>query len=280
MSVEGSPAPEGTQLIGCVDDCGAVFQSDPVTVNSGGYSFLLVNPADKGLVGRTVTYHLVNEFGRITAVETNRFEGDFNVYEVDLTFDQPIPTFIAAPVVVEVPASLQLMPPSGVATTVTGSGFKANSSVTVSALGSTLGVAGPDGVGSFRLVITAPSLEIGDYEITTSDESGNSATALLTVPDLTGSPGVAGADGSNGIPGSTGNPGTAGTVGSPGVSGAPGQDGIAGSPGVAGQDSSIWLEVTAIILVGLAIVGVLGAYMYLTRQFKELARRLPPPGIR
>ena len=265
MSVEGSPAPEGTQLIGCVDDCGAVFQSDPVTVNSGGYSFLIVNPANMGLVGRTVTYHLVNEFGRITAVETNRFEGDFNVYEVDLTFDQPIPTFIAAPVVVEVTASLQLLPPAGVATTVTGSGFKANSSVTVSAMDSTLGVAETDGVVSFRLIITAHSLEIGDYEITTSDESGNSATALLKVPDLTGSPGVAGADGANGIPGSTGNPGTAGTV---------------GSPGVAGQDSSIWLEVTAIILVGLAIVGVLGAYMYLTRQFKELARRLPPPGIR
>ena len=231
-------------------------------------------------MGRTITYHLVNEFGRITAMETNRFEGDFNVYEADLTFDQPIPTFIAAPVVVEIPTSLQLMPPTGVATTVTGNGFKANSSVTVSALGSTLGVAETDGAGSFRLVITAPSLEIGDYEITTSDESGKSATALLTVPDFTGSPGVAGADGSSGIPGSPGSPGTDGLEGSPGVSGPPGQDGIAGSPGVAGQDSSIWLEGTAIILVGLAVIGVLGAYMYLTRQFKELARRLPPPGIR
>jgi hypothetical protein len=265
-------------LIGCVDDCGAVFQSDPVTVNpDGGYSFLLVNPADKGLVGRTITYHLVNEFGRITAMETNRFEGDFNVYQVDLTFNQPIPTFIVAPVVVEAPASLQLMPPTGVATTVTGSSFKANSTVTVSALGSTLGVAETDGAGSFRLVITAPSLEVGDYEISTTDDSGKSAAALLTVPDLAGSPGAAGADGLSGIPGS---PGTGGPGGSPGIAGPPGQDGTAGPPGVAGQDSSIWLEVTAIILVGLAVLGVIAAYMYLTRQFKELARRLPPPGIR
>ncbi len=278
VSVKGSPAPEGIQLIGCVDDCGAVFQSDPVTVDpGGGYSFLLVNPADKGLVGRTVTYHLVNEFGRITAMETNRFEGDFNVYEVDLTFNEPIPTFIAPPVVEDVPASLQLMPPTGVATTVIGSGFKANSPVTVSALGSTLGVAETDGVGSFRLVITAPSLAVGDYEISSTDDTGRLAAALLTVPDLTGSPGASGADGLSGIPGSTG---TAGPEGSPGESGPIGQDGVAGSPGLAGQDSSTWLEITAIILVGLAVVGVIAAYMFLTRQFKELARRLPPPGIR
>lgn len=278
VSVEGSPAPEGIQLVGCVDDCGAVFQSDLVSVNpGGGYSFLLVNPADEGLVGRTITYHLVNAFGRITAMETNRFEGDFNIYEVDLTFNDPVPTFIAPPVVEDVPALLQLMPQTGVATTVTGSGFRANSPVTVSGMGSTLGVAETDAAGSFRLVITAPSLEVGDYEISTSDDSGRTAAALLTVPDLTGSPGVAGANGSNGIPGS---PGTAGSAGSAGVSGPSGQEGNAGSPGIAGQDSSVWLEITAIILVGLAVVGVIAAYMYLTRRFKELARRLPPPGIR
>lgn len=284
VSVEGSPAPEGTQLIGCVDDCGAVFQSDPVTVNpGGGYSFLLVNPGDEALVGRTVTYHLVNEFGRITASETNRFEGDFNIYEVDLTFDEPIPTFIAPPVIVEVPASVQLTPQTGVATTVTGSGFNPNSSVTVSALGSTLGEAQTDRTGSFRLVITAPSLEVGDYEISTSDDTGRTAAALLSVPNLSGAPGAAGtagADGSSGIPGKPGTSGPVGSAGLSGPTGPAGQDGLPGAAGLNGKDSSAWLEITAIILVGLAVLGVIAAYMYLSRQFKELARRLPPPGIR
>jgi hypothetical protein len=63
----------------------------------GAYKTLSVNPIDRKLVGHTVTFYLVNEFGRVRAAETKRFEGGFNLYIVDLNFNESLPTFAPTP---------------------------------------------------------------------------------------------------------------------------------------------------------------------------------------
>ena len=92
ITVQGAPAPAGLTLVACIDDCAAVFQSQPVRVEAGGrYSKLEVNPTDKALIGHPVSFYLVNQFGRIKAAETRQFVGVFDFYTVDLTFNQPLP---------------------------------------------------------------------------------------------------------------------------------------------------------------------------------------------
>lgn len=92
ITVQGAPAPAGLTLVACVDDCAAVFQSVPVQVEAGGrYSRLEVNPSDPALTGHTVSFYLVNQFGRIKAAETKSFIGVFDFYTVNLTFREPLP---------------------------------------------------------------------------------------------------------------------------------------------------------------------------------------------
>ena len=79
------------------------------------------------------------------------------------------------------------------------------------------------------------------------------------MPDLTGVSGVTGAAGSIGPAGADGNEGAAGTE---------------------GDDGSIFLDVTALLIAGLGILTIIVIYLVLIRWFKDLARRLPPPGIR
>ncbi len=101
VSVQGESAPGGASLVACIDDCEKVFESQPEQLEAGGqYTMLAVNPSDQDLVGHAVGFYLVNEFGRIKAVETRRFEGDFNVYTLNLTFKDPIPTLAKVPAVV------------------------------------------------------------------------------------------------------------------------------------------------------------------------------------
>ena len=263
-TIQGAPVTGSVSLVGCIDGCGEVYQSEPVNIEANGaYSLLRINPIDTELVGRVVTYHLINEFGSIKAVETNRFEGDFEIYEVALTFTDPLPTFVAAPP--KVVAAVVLVPPTGLATTATGIGFASDSVVTLSSGGAILGTVETDDVGAFRLVITAPSFVDGVYDILTADGEGTEATAALTVPNLTGGEGPAG---------------LAGAPGAVGESGAQGPTGDLGAPGPEGSDSSSLLEIIALALAGVVLPAILVVYLYLNTRFKELARRLPPPGIR
>ena len=109
VSIQGVPAAAGTVLVGCVDDCDTVFESDPVQVGEGGsYRDLLVNPTDRELVGRTVIFYLVNEFGRVRTAETKRFEGGFNLYILNLTFNEPLPT--SPPTPTPIPTAMPLPP--------------------------------------------------------------------------------------------------------------------------------------------------------------------------
>ena len=69
VTVQGAPAPAGTQLIACVDSC-STYQSSPVSVGDGGaYTGLIIAPTDRRMIGRDVTFHIVNEHGSIQAKE-------------------------------------------------------------------------------------------------------------------------------------------------------------------------------------------------------------------
>ena len=90
--VEGTPPPEGTLLIACIDGCDTGFESAPYGLTTDGtFAQLEVNPDDETLVGRPITFYLVNEFGRIRAVETRPYIGVFDFYVQDLTFVEPMP---------------------------------------------------------------------------------------------------------------------------------------------------------------------------------------------
>lgn len=98
VTVQGEPAPAGTQLIACIDDCDTVFQSKPKTLaEGGGFELLEVNPSDENLIGHEISFYLVNEFGNIRAEETRNFVGVFDFYPIDLTFGDPLPAPLPPP---------------------------------------------------------------------------------------------------------------------------------------------------------------------------------------
>ena len=100
VTLQGAPAPAGTKLIGCVLDCVTGFESNAVELQAGGrYELLEVNPSDEALIGRPVSFYLVNEFGRIKAQESARFIGVFDFYAADLTFNDPLPVPTPIPTV-------------------------------------------------------------------------------------------------------------------------------------------------------------------------------------
>jgi hypothetical protein len=102
VSLQGAPAPASERLIACIDSCTTGFESQPVRVGlDGSYRGLEVNPSEEDLIGRPVTFYLVNAFGRIKAIETWTFVGVFDFYTLDLTFTDPLP----------VPTPTPTMPP-------------------------------------------------------------------------------------------------------------------------------------------------------------------------
>lgn len=264
ITVQGQTPPAGMQIVGCVADCAGIFESEPVlTDGDGNYVALQLNPDDEDLVGRIITFYLVNEFGRISASETRRFEGDFNIYDLDLTFTDPIPVFTPGPTArPPIPTTLRLVPETGLVTTVNGDGFAPDSLVTLTSEGITLGTVLTDALGSFRMVIAAPSSVAGEYEVTSADEKGTTRSVTLTVPDLTGPKGIDGVTGARGL------------------TGPDGVDGSEGGAGPRGERASIILAVAALSLAGLGILTIIVIYLYLISWYKDLARRLPPPGIR
>ena len=111
--VQGVPAPADSELIACIDDCETVYRSAPVkTSESGNYAVLEVNPGDEGLLNRTVSFYLINEFGRIQALETTKFIGSLTniclerkgtCRTLDLSFADPIPGPTPTPTVAPSP---------------------------------------------------------------------------------------------------------------------------------------------------------------------------------
>lgn len=107
--VQGAPAPAGSELFACIDDCESVYRSEPVRIaESGNYTMLGVDPGDQRLLNLTVFFYLINEFGRIQALETRKFTGSLTNFcrdrkgtclTLDLSFADPIPKPTPTPTV-------------------------------------------------------------------------------------------------------------------------------------------------------------------------------------
>ena len=91
ISVQGSHAPEGTQVVACVDGCDTYRSAAETVGEGGGYAGLMLEPTDYRMIGRDVTFHIVNEHGSIQAEETSEFYGIYDLYTLDLTFSSPLP---------------------------------------------------------------------------------------------------------------------------------------------------------------------------------------------
>ena len=109
-TVQGKPAPLGSQLVACINDCQSGYQSAPVKVQAGGnFSSLTVAPQDRALLGGTITFYLVNEFGRIRAAETPVFEASKSFITLTLTFSDPTPTAKPTPTPAPAPPALPMV---------------------------------------------------------------------------------------------------------------------------------------------------------------------------
>ena len=98
VTLEGGVPPVGTRLIACIGDCQSGFESEPSVLKiDGTFDQLEVNPKSEGLVGHTISFYLVNRFGRIKALEERPYIGVFDYYVQDLTFDEPMPAPIPTP---------------------------------------------------------------------------------------------------------------------------------------------------------------------------------------
>ena len=96
--LQGAAPPAGILLVACIDDCDTVFASSPVRLNAAGaFSGLTVGPRSEELIGRTIRFYLVNEYGRIPAAQTAEFAGALELQRVSLTFHQPLPRLGSAP---------------------------------------------------------------------------------------------------------------------------------------------------------------------------------------
>ena len=81
VSLQGSAPPEGTLLVACIDGCANGFESAPYVLNADGiFDQLEVKPGNEDLVGHTITFYLVNEFGRIRSVESRPYIGVSDSY--------------------------------------------------------------------------------------------------------------------------------------------------------------------------------------------------------
>jgi hypothetical protein len=100
--LQSAVAPPGLQLVACVDDC-SVFQTEATLLGpAGGFHLMAVDPDNRRLKGRDITFYLVNQYGRIKAAETRVFEGAYNINRMDLHFNDPLPLPPAPPTLPQV----------------------------------------------------------------------------------------------------------------------------------------------------------------------------------
>ena len=117
VTIQGAPAPEGTQLVACVDSCDT-YMSTPVSVGAeGAYTGLTIAPTDTRMIGRDVNFHIVNEHGSIQADYSSEFYGVYDLYTSNLNFGDPLPvpvppTPIPTPTPTPVPPTATPVPPT------------------------------------------------------------------------------------------------------------------------------------------------------------------------
>ncbi len=99
VTLHGVPPPAGTLLVACIDRCADGFQSEPYVLKADGtFDQLEVNPRKENFVGHTITFYLLNSFGRIKALEERPYIGVFDFYVQNLTFEDPMPAPSPTPV--------------------------------------------------------------------------------------------------------------------------------------------------------------------------------------
>lgn len=99
VRVQNSSPPLGMQLYACIDDC-LTYKSAVVGIKEGGlYSQLVIDPADRSLVGHPIRFYLANEFGRIQASETVDFTGATDNFTQNLNFKDDIPAPTPTPTI-------------------------------------------------------------------------------------------------------------------------------------------------------------------------------------
>ena len=109
--IQGSPPPSGVELMACIRDCGTFESERLILAADGKFTLLEVNPADRFLRGEKILFYLVNAHGRIEALETAIFEGEYGITEIYLNFDSDLPAPMAPPELPEVgDPVLQLLP--------------------------------------------------------------------------------------------------------------------------------------------------------------------------
>lgn len=186
--------------------------------------------------------------GLKVANSTTDANGNFNVtfivppitaymYYVDVSYDgidyedYGYTMFLVTP-------AITLTPTSGFATTIKGTSFPAGNNVTILCNGTVIPTV-PETIktsaeGTFTAIITLPNSTAAKYNITATDEDGNTAMAIFTVPDMTGPTGATGQTGAIGQTGQTGSQGPKGDTGSTGATGATGGTGATGQTGAQG----------------------------------------------
>jgi hypothetical protein len=130
-------------------------------------------------------------------------------------------------------SSIILAPSTGFAsTTIAGSGFSDNSSITIAWDGTTIptipNAVTTDASGTFTALISVPTQTVpGTHTVTATDASGDSATATFTVVNMTGLQGQQGPKGDTGPQGPQGVKGDTGDTGPPGPAGSSGDTQLA-----------------------------------------------------
>ena len=132
---------------------------------------------------------------------------------------------------------ITLTPNSGFITTISGSGFESNQIITITSNDTTVPTVPKtittDDNGAFTAIITLRGTA-ATYVINATDQYYNSASAIFTVPDMTGPTGQTGATGATGAIGATGSTGAQGPKGDTGATGATGATGTQGATGATG----------------------------------------------
>ena len=249
VTLDGAAAPAGTTvrisrgaIVVATVQTGAAPGSNP--------NFYRADITASGdLEGQVLTVQVVvnGVASPATGAPTFTFAGN-RVFPVDVTATSAPP----APVL---PAAITLTPSTGVVATVSGQNFTANSVVTVRTGTTTLAMETANGAGAFFAAIAAPSLTPGAITITATDAASRTASAQLTVPNLTGPAGPAGAAGAAGPAGAAGvgAQGPQGAKGDTGALGPAGAAGPVGPQGPAGEDGS---ESNANVALIVGIVGI------------------------
>ena len=92
VTLFGDAPPEGTLLVACIGSCDTGFKSEAYQLKpDGSFDQLEVDPKDETLVGHMITFHLVNPYGRISALETRPYVGVFDFYVQNLSFVDSLP---------------------------------------------------------------------------------------------------------------------------------------------------------------------------------------------